>query len=568
MGKALFFNALPDAESSTGYDRNYNADDLSDWLKLVCETGVIKTDTEDNKPSGLKVVATSGMVINVKTGKAAIRGKAFINDTLENFTITPNGMSVNRYDYVVLKFDNNLSARDIKLELRYGTSDKPTVANLTRNMNVYELMLGIITVAPSTTNIVQANIEDTRGYDDFVLENGTYKYGELHGVCPWFTATKGYENYYDAMIQPFESNKLLSNSTNIVITDLPSHLYNEKYSLIEVYTNGIKEAKTNYTVSLNGGYIVITFATPKAISTRVTVVLHNFLDGEGMSTALAQYTQLLQDVADLKASGEYNYICNGVNDNVLIGDIVRAYLSGGTDYGSMKLNIIGNIGMQVPAKGTGATTNPYAWFNFAVESNRNVIVDFTRCGQIAPTITNGTYNIIFDTINATIIGTTVIASNTATDTVIRISGAASGAIKFDNCRFYITAYKNSLVGLRGTYTNCRGSVANVIENSYCFLPSSYGVVKIIGGEYYAYTGDANKQSSIIGQSGADAVSILYGVSAPTAPRGGYYQTNSILQWAGGGILSCTDLISELPMIVVSGISNIRGTITKSKTYVW
>lgn len=553
MGKALFFNALPDATSQTGYDRNYNADDLSDFLSMVCDTGVVKTNTVSTEPQGLKVVAASGMAINVNAGRAVIKGKAFINEALEGFAVTANGTTSNRYDYMVIKFDNNVSARTIKLELRTGTSAIPTVSSLTRNEKVYELMLAYITVAPSVTNIEQSNITDTRGDAE---------------LCPWFTAVKGYDGYYDAIIETHESTVTTTSITNTVITDLPSKLYNERYSLIEVYTNGIKEPETAFTASVSGGYIVITFTAQKAVGTKITVILGNFIDGEGMATALAQYTQLLQDVASLKASGEYDYICNGVNDNVLIGDIVRAYLSGGTDYGSMKLNIIGNIGMTVPAKGTGATTNPYAWFDFAIESNRNIIIDFTRCGQIAPTISNGSYNHIFDTVNAHIIGATVIASNTTADTVIRISGAASGAIKFENCRFYITAYKSGLVGLRGTYTNCRGSVANVTENSYCFLPSSYGVVKIIGGEYYAYTGDANKQSAIVGQSGADAVSILYGVSAPTSARSGFYQTNSLLQWAGGGVLSCTDLISALPMIVVAGISNIRGTITKSKTYVW
>lgn len=553
MGKALFFNALPDATSETGYDRNYNADDLSDWLSMVCESGVVKTNSVNNVPQGLKVVAASGMTINVNAGRAAIKGKAFINQALESFTITANGTTSNRYDYIVLRYDNNIGVRDIKLELRTGTSAIPNISRLTREGKVYELMLAYITVAPSTTGITEANIKDTRGDAQ---------------LCPWFTATKGYEEYYDAIVQSYESNITLSSISNTVITDLPSNLYNSKYSLIEVYTNGIKEPKSAFAVSVSGGYVVITFTAQKAVGSRITVIIDNFIDGEGMATALAQYTQLLQDVADLKASGEYNYICNGVNDNVLIGDIVRAYLSGGTDYGSMKLNIIGNIGMTVPARGTGTTANPYVWFNFAVESNRNIIVDFTRCGQIAPTIIGGTYNLIFETYSVHIIGATVVASNTAVDTVIRINGAASGAIKFENCRFYITSYKNGLVAVRGTFTNCRGSVANVTENSYCFLPSSYGVVKIIGGEYYAYTGDASKQSAIVGQSGADAVSVLYGVSAPTLARSGYYQTNSILQWAGGGVLSCTDLISALPMIVVSGISNIRGTIAKSKTYVW
>lgn len=553
MGKALFFNALPDNTSETGYDRNYNADDLSNFLSIVCDTGAVKTNTVNAEPQGLKVVAANGMVANVNVGKAVIKGKAFISEALESFTITANGTASNRYDYIVIKYDNNISARDITLELRTGTSAMPTVGSLTRNEKVYELMLAYIKVAPSATTITQSDITDTRGNAE---------------LCPWFTAVKGYDNYYDAIIETHESTVTLEEITNTVVTDLPSDLYNNRYSLIEVYTNGIKEPETAYTASTGYGYIVITFTAQKAVGSKITVTLGNFIDGEGMATALAQYTQLLQDVADLKASGEYDYICNGVNDNVLIGDIVRAYLNGGTDYGSMKLNIIGNIGMTVPAKGTGATANPYMWFDFNVQSNRNIIVDFTRCGQIAPTIINGSYNHIFDTINAHIIGATVIASNTSADTIIRISGVASGAIKFENCRFYVTAYKNSLVGLQGTYTNCRGSVANVTENSYCFLPSSYGVVKIIGGEYYAYTGDANKQSAIVGQSSTDAVSILYGVSAPTLARGGFYQTNSILQWVGGGILSCTDLISELPMIVVSGISNIRGTITKSKTNVW
>ena len=551
--KGLFFNSLPDDTNPTGYDRPFNADDISDFLSVTWETGICKTNTVNTEPQGLKVIAASELMIHVNAGRCAIKGKAGINPALETFTVAANGTTLTRYDYVVLKYDNNVSARTITIELRTGTNTMPTVSSLTRNEKVYELMLAYITVAPSATNLTQSNITDTRGDKE---------------LCPWFTPVKGYEDYYDAIIEPHESTVTLSSITNIAVTTLPSNLYNERYSLIEVYTNGIKEPKSAYTASVSGGYIVITFNSQKAVNTNVTVTLDNFIDGEGMVTALAQYMQLLQDVTELKAAGEYNYICNGVNDNILISNLVKAYLQGGTDYGSMKLNIIGNIGMSAAVKGTGATANPYMWFDFNVESNRNIVVDFSRCGQIAPTIANGTYNYIYSTFNATIKGATVTASNTAADTVIRISETASGAVKFEDCRFYVTCYKYGIIAVRGTFTNCRGSIANVIENSYCFQPTTYGVVRVIGGEYYAYTGDANKQSSILGQSGADAVCILYGVSAPTLARSGYYQTNSLLQWAGGGIVSCTDLISTLPMIVVAGISNIRGTITKSKTNVW
>lgn len=552
--RALFFNALPDNTQATGYDRNYNADDLSDFLSLVCDTGVVKTNSVNNEPQGLKVVAAGGMTVNVDVGKAVIKGKGGFNPALESFTVTANGTASNRYDYIVVKYDNNVSVRDIYLDLRTGTSAIPTVESLVRNDKVYELMLAYITVAPSATSITQANITDTRGNAE---------------LCPWFTAVKGYEDYYDAIVQTHESTITLSSISTTVITDLPSNLYNERYSLIEVYTNGIKEPKTAFTASVSGGYIVITFTAQKAVGTKITVILDNFIDGEGMATALAQYTQLVQDVADLKASGEYNYICNGVNDNVLISNIVKAYLQGGDDHGSMRLNVIGTLGMTAPARGTGATTTPYGWFDLNIESNRRAIVDFTKCGVIAPNIPDSTYNVIFHSNNGIdIIGANVVASNSSSDTVIRIMSTSSGVIRFENCRFYITGYRDSLISQRGTFINCRGSVANTINNSYCFNVASNSVVKVIGGEYYAYTGDANVLSAVVGQSGAEAVSILYGVSAPTSARTNFYQTNSIVQFVSGGIMNCTDLISELPVTVVAGISNIRGTIAKSKTNVW
>lgn len=543
---SLFFNAMPSSEYATGYDRNYNADDISDWLAVVWETGVVK--------GGLKVEAYDNLQIKLNVGRAAIKGKAYINRAIKYFNVGINGSSATRYDYIVLKYDNNISARKITTELRTGTSARPTANNLTRNENVYELILAIIEVVPSVGVINQGNITDTRGDAD---------------LCPYFTAVKGYENYYDALVQRHEHNRTLTSATNTVATDLPSKLYNETYSLIEVYTNGLKEPQTAFTTSVSGEYIVITFTTQKASGAKITVVLENYIDGEGMSTVNDQYSKLVQDVANLNTAGEYNYICNGSNDNVLIGNIVRAYLQGGTDYGTMKLNVIGNIGMSAPVYGEGTAASPYAWFNFNIESNRNVIVDFSRAGQIAPPVEGGKYVNIFHSNNDIhVIGANVVASNTTAGTCIRIISTASGVVKFENCRFYITGYQDSLIAIRGTFINCRGSVANVINNSYCYLPSSNGVVKIFGGEYYAYTGDANRQSAILGQSGTDAVSILYGVSAPTAARGGYYQTNSILQWTGGGVLSCTDLISELPLVVVAGISNIRGTIAKSKNNVW
>ena len=548
--KALFFNALPDETSSTGYDRNYNADDLSDFLSIVCDTGVLKTNTVNAEPQGLKVVAANGMVVNVNTGKAVIKGKACINEALETLVVTANGTANTRYDYVVIKYDNNVSARTITLELRTGTNAIPTASSLTRSERVYEIMLAYIAVAPSATSIAQTNITDTRGDAE---------------LCPWFTAVKGYDEYYDAIIETHESTVTLSSITNTVITTLSSKLFNERYSLIEVYTNGIKEPETAYTASAIGGYVVVTFTAQKAAQTKVTVILNNFIDGEGMTTALAQYTQLLSDVADLKTGNELNYVCNGVNDNILISNIVKAFYSV-NDYKNLKLNIIGNIGMSQTVSGTGTTANPYSWFDFTkqVTTNRVATVDFSNAGAITPTIENGKVYYIFRAEEIKILGANVIASNTEANTTVKVFSSTSGRIYAENCRFWLTCYVDSLIAHTGTFVNCRGSITNVVSNSYCYLTASSGLVRIYNGEYYAYTGDANTKSAVVGQSGADAVTIMYGVNAPTSARSGFYQTNSVYQVSGGGMVCCTDLISALPLNVVSGASNIRGTVAKSK----
>lgn len=557
--KSLFFNALPDDTSATGYDRNYNADDISDWLSSAFETGVIKTNIANNEPQGLKVVKAEGLTIHVNAGKAAIKGKAYINNAIKAFTLgaAPTGQN-SRYDLIVLRYDNNptKSGRKITLELKQGTTAIPTVASLERNDTgtIYELLIAYIEVKPGVDSIEQENIHDTRGDET---------------LCPWFTAVKGYEDYYDAAIERHEDTRTVGTATTTVISALSSNLYNERYSLISVYTNGIKEAEGNYTISTSGGFITATFTTQRTAGAKVTFLLENFIDGEGMTTALNDYKTWKEAVAKLETANEYTYVCNGTNDNVLISNIVRTFYST-NDYKSAKIRVVGTIGMTAPFGGDGTTASPYVYFNFLnpIETNRIVTVDFSNCSEINPTIANGTYNVIFRTSKIKITGANVIASNTAEGTNIRIFNAVEGAHKVEDCRFWLTGYKDSLIALTGTFTNCRGSVANIINNSYCFMPSSNGVTRLIGGEYYAYTSDSTKQSSIVGQSGADAVSVLYGVSAPTAARSGYYQTNSILQWAGGGILSCTDLISALPMIVVSGISNIRGTIAKSKVNVW
>lgn len=532
-----FYHNKKDANGTN--DRVYGAEDLRKPYNVIYTDG-IKPDADGMAGDNLKVSALDGLKISVAAGFAQLGGAWFENESAYIITLdTAN--AADRYDCVIIRNDDNESVREPSIYIK-SLSAIPTINNLTREGGIYEICVAYVRVPALATGITGANIVDTR--TDGALCN------VMSGVGA--TVIRTYRNTY------------FSETTNQALIPIGIPQFNRSKDELTVIVEGrVFTEGANYTVN-NNEQITLSIGLP-VTGTRIDFEVRKNVNAAGAETVVQEVAELRKEMTAANRKLEYDYYCNGVNDNVLIGDIVRAYLSGGTDYGSIRLNIIGTLGMSIPAKGSGTNANPYVWFNFGVESNRKAILDFTRCGQITAPIINGSYSYIFQAYKIHVIGANVLASNTVSGTTTRlVETFSNSAVIFEYCRIWINGYVNCMLSTRGTFRYCRGSVANVTENSYCFLPSIGGVVKIDGGEYYAYTGDSTKQSAIVGQSGADSVSILYGVSAPTSGRTGFYQTNSLLQWTGGGIMNCTDLISALPLIVVAGISNIRGTITMSK----
>lgn len=540
--KSLFFNALPDESSETGYDRNYNADDISDWFSIVCTTGVLK--------GGLQISVGPGLSINVSTGKATIKGKGYVNNATVNLSVGTAPTGANPY-YVPIKLQMNneqvASGRFIELVVGSPLTTVPTISNLTQNDEIYELMLGYAVIQPNATIVSQ--VVDTRGQE----------------VCPYFTAVKGYDDYYDAIVQQFQYVNTMATTGVSFVTNLPSNLYNNKYSIVEVYVNGLREDYENYSVNTSNGFIGITFTSAKNAGAEIFVVLNNFIDGEGLNTALQEYTQWVQDVATLKAANSYTYVCNGLTDNQEITNLVNTFIDGGTDYSSLNLKIVGTFGCYngtqypVPVGGSGTSVSPYRMFDFHA-GNRKVILDFTNCSQISITI-SGVVATIFYCASKNFIfkGLNMVLGGSSSGTQVNVFNQG---ITCEDSRFWLNAYSNSNIAPSGTFTNCRASVSNAAGNSYCFLNTD--LLRLNGGEYLAYTGTSSSRSAIVGQSAANAVSILYGVNAPTVARSGYYQVNALYQVGSNNYINCTDLISALPLYVTTGYSNIRGTIPYSK----
>lgn len=535
-----FFDAL---YTNGEYDRLYSAADYCDNLATIIKTGVRYSHDND-----LVVTAAGGMALNVGIGRAWINGHYYYNDTVYTGLTVPTAPtgSNKRIDRVVLRLDTSVNSRTIKLALKQGTAAaNPTAPALNRSGDIYEIALADIYIDAAQTEITVLDIVDQR---------------ENENVCGWAASVTP---SIISLLKEYKWRTVISGeATNKVTFFIPQYDADDVH-ILEVYTNGIKEtAGVDYTVNAD----VITFANTKQIGAEIEVFLYKSIDGTGLKDVSEEITELQNIIATMTGDTENVYLCNGVNDNVLLSQIAQEWLNGGNDYASKKIRVIGTFGASAAYAGGGTSANPYRWISVGGETakNRRIIFDFSACSQINIPIAAGTYNQIFYGVDAHIIGANVAVNQTGEGTVVKMFSSSTGAVRAENCRFWITAYKDSVIANTGTFVNCRGSVANVTGNCYCFQPFTTALLRIEGGEYYAYTGVSTAQSAIVGQSAADAATVLYGVNAPTLARSGFYQTNSVLQWVGGGVLNCTDLISALPLVVASGISNIRGTIAKSK----
>lgn len=556
--KNLFFNAFQDASSPTGYDRNYNADDISDWFSIVCENGVVKTNVENGEPQGLKVVAAGGMQFSVKAGKATIKGKGYINDALKTLTCEAAG-STARYDYVVLRYNNvqstAVTSRKISIEYVKGTNTPPKAENLTRTNDIYELVLAYITVPANGTSL--GTIIDTRGDKD---------------LCGWFTAVKGYADYYDAIVTPYEFNGTMPSLGTSIITDLSSNLYNSKYSIVEVYTNGIKEPREAYSVVVGGAYINIVFTTPKAANAKINVILSNFIDGEGLSTAISDYTKWTQTVSNLASAGAYNYICNGVNDNVLISDLAQRFVNDSTlpTNAQLTINVYGSLGITAAYAGDGTQSNRYQWFSIGtpVGSNKRIIVDFTHCDIINVPLIGNTRNVIFNGYNVHVKNARVVANCTADGCVNFIFASNNGDLKAENCYFESLVTSDVYLSYSGTFINCEAYLASKSTHAYGFyLNGASKPCIVIGGRYRIYTGNtASGYVSALAYSASaetGAACVMYGVNIPTVALSGYVQKHALLIY--GGYITATGLITALPLTIATGVNQaITGTIPFSR----
>ena len=517
-----FFNAVKQQDGS--YDRKYNALDYSRNMGAFISTGVRRSQLNDFKPTFIN----SNNNIKFNIGYAWIDGHWAYNDS--DYQVDVEAQPVgdnNRRDIVVLRLNNNTANRDITFKYIKGaeiagTSYPAITSVIQRSGGIYDIALCSITFEKKGTSYTKT-LTDLRADKE---------------VCGWVTSPVGYDEYWEnldaafmewfnekknqlasvTMIKRYTQHLTVQSETNQVLFNIPQYDASG-VDLIDVYVNGILASyEEDYTIEGNN---LIKFTTNKIGGTEIDIYVYKSIDGTGLGSVSDEITELQNQMATVKNIGEYIYICNGVDDNVQISNLVKAMFTSSDSNKQKMLSIYGDFGAKAPAGGSGTSVSRYRWFDLSLQgTNNRLILDFEGCSQVSLTAETDKGYIVFYGSNF-IIKNAIINVDTENGSTT-IFSATITPVRADDCRFIING--NGHIGSTGIFNNCYGIVkcSNVeVTDNYCFWVEQNSMLRLNGGEYYCY-GKGDGERYIISQKG-NSVVICNSVNAPSSALSGYKQ---------------------------------------------
>lgn len=154
--------------NSLNGDRKYNATQMAKIFDGIINDGILMS-----VGSNFVVTASSGMNINVGTGRAWFNHTWSLNDTILVLTVDAAEIVLNRMDTVVLEIDARSSSRANSIKIIKGTpASSPVPATLSNADELYQYPLAYIYVASGVTEIITANITNKVGTVDTPFATG------------------------------------------------------------------------------------------------------------------------------------------------------------------------------------------------------------------------------------------------------------------------------------------------------------------------------------------------------------------------------------------------------------
>ena len=520
-------------------DRVYTAEDIRKPYDSVFTDGV-KPIEDGTLGNTLKVSAAGGMAISLAAGEAKLGGAWFENSS--SYTITLDaGSSSARYDCVIIRNDDSVAVRAPEVYIKSLTR-VPTISDLTRTSEIYEICVAYVLVPALATSISASDIIDTR--DDGSLCNA------MSGV--------------GAMVVRNFHNTAYSENANQRDINIGIPQYNKSRDTLIVSVEGRVFAEgVNYEI-LSNAQIRLYIALP-VVGTRIDFEVLKNVNAAGAETVVQEVAALRKEMTEANRKLEFDYYCNGVNDNEMISFITHNFVTGSDSlYEDMTMRIHGYFGATKPRQGDGTSENPYVWIiaGRSRDTSRRVFLDFGNCDQITlPTGEAGAYYTVFYGYETHIRNCNIIANGA--DAYINMFSNIATAMNFcEDCRFWITC-AGGFISRGGTFKNCRISFTTTVDDAYIFNVLTSGLLRVFGGEYLCYA-PSGKFSTVVyvNSSQTNAVVITYGMNCPEVLRGSLVQTYAVNCLTNNARCSFTDTITTLP-IEAPG-QNIRGTIAVSK----
>ena len=266
--------------NSVSGDRVYNADQISSMFE-----GLISDGIYESVGDAFVVTATSGMVVNVGTGRAMINSKWVKNTAAISLTLNAAHVLLPRYTAIVLRLD--ISNRSVSVEMIDGTpASTPSKPAIVRNSSYYDLLLAYVYVGANATTITQANIDDQRAnttycgwvtgvvqqvdtstlflqwqtaYEEFYEQMLAWQTSERAAFDAWYAALTEELNINTFIEEYKKTASIAYGASKVVSLDMTGYTY-EQGDIIIPYINGL-EAKegTDYTVDTSGATPTVTF---------------------------------------------------------------------------------------------------------------------------------------------------------------------------------------------------------------------------------------------------------------------------------------------------------------------
>lgn len=289
---SYFYNAISDGQG--GYDRTYNAEDVTSYLDQIVGNGVFP-----NPSTQLQVRAGEGMEVIVASGQGWIQGHKIVNTADLSLSVDASDVLLGRIDRVVFYTDS--TERTMGIEIIKGTpAAVPVAPPLTRTGLRYEMCLATISVNKQITTISNSMITDTRANSDvcgwvqgliqqldtsslFVQWNTAYS-EFMEQMRVWMiTQQAAYQEWFNTLTQELQVGAYVQkyhkvvnggeNVSNVIPLDMEGYTYNQNDILL-INLNGLMLVKDyDYTIDDETSPVIVQINAQLITNNRVEIVI-------------------------------------------------------------------------------------------------------------------------------------------------------------------------------------------------------------------------------------------------------------------------------------------------------